>query len=114
MKDFATPASKPPILSEFASDPEMGGLVAQFVNELPSKIESIMDNWRAQNFPEVERAAHQLKGALAGHGFPLVGLAASRLEAGLRGRSAREIEREASRLGGELRALIDLCSRCRA
>ncbi len=103
-----------PILSEFASDPEMAELISIFVSELPARVGALMSDWRAQDFSAVERAAHQLKGASAGHGFPAIGLAASRVESELRGRSAGRIAQEIPRITEALRDLTELCGRARA
>ena len=104
-----TPAA--PIVSEFASDPEMAGVIAQFVNELPARARTLLDCWRAQNFTEAERTAHQLKGAGAGYGFPSISLAASRVETDLRGKSAAQVAAEAERIAADVRSLADLCAR---
>jgi len=113
-KDFPMTPSNEPIFSEFASDPEMAELIVQFVSELPDRVGSLMTNWHSQNYPEVKRAAHQLKGASAGYGFPAIGLAASRVESGLRGRSADQITQDAARLIEDIRHLSDLCTRVSA
>lgn len=106
--------STTPIFSEFASDPDMVGLIQQFVGELPARAEAILGAWRDGKFEETHRVAHQLKGASAGYGFGVIGLAASRVEAGLRGRSLAQIEADTERIGSEIRFLADLCRRATA
>ncbi len=114
MKDPSARPDHAPIISEFATDPDMVELVSQFVGELPTRAEALLSEWRAQNFAEVQRAAHQLKGASAGYGFPSIGLAASRVEADLRGRSADQISSDAARIADDIRRLTELCKRASA
>jgi len=114
MEDPALVPRRVPIFSEFASDPDMTGLVAEFVQNLPAQVDSLMRDWNAQNFSDVARTAHQLKGASAGYGFPTIGLAASTLEADLRGRSAEQIASHFPRIVADLQHLADLCGRARS
>src|ERR1043165_3649358 len=108
------PPKNPPILSEFGSAPEMAELVEQFVGELPARVGEMLDHWRAQNFAEVQRGAHQLKGASAGYGFPSIGLAASKVESSLRGQSTDQVIADAERIAAHIRALAALCGRASA
>jgi len=103
-----------PILSEFASDPDMSELISRFVMDLPARIGSIVSDWRAQDYSGVERSAHDLRCASTGHGFPVIGLAASRVITDLRGRSAEQIASEADRITGDLQRLADLCACARS
>ena len=52
-----------PILSEFASDPDMTELVDIFVGELPERVRAIESARSERNYDIIARLAHQLKGA---------------------------------------------------
>ncbi|QDT52197.1 Sensory/regulatory protein RpfC [Caulifigura coniformis] len=57
------------IRSEFADDPDMAELVAQFVEVLPSRMASLTEQLRRDDLPALQRSLHQLKGAGGGYGF---------------------------------------------
>lgn len=102
-----------PIISEFASDPDMSDLVELFVGELPARISAMQSAWREHRIQNLSRIAHQLKGSGAGYGFPTIGAAAGSLEDRLRQLSeddAAGLERAAT----EFKRLIDVCSRASA
>lgn len=94
-----------PIRSEFAQDPDMADLINMFVEEMPSRIQSIADCYREQRLAELQTIAHQLKGSGAGYGFEPVSLTAAQLEASLKTHSDIESIRD------EVDALIDVCRR---
>lgn len=73
-----------PLKSEFAGDPDMVELLEMFLTELPQRIAAIDDAARAGRLSDLQRLAHQLKGASAGYGFPSIGEAAAKVEAGLK------------------------------
>jgi HPt (histidine-containing phosphotransfer) domain-containing protein len=64
-----TPAPKPPIRSEFASDADFRELLAVFVEAIPERCRLLAELHRAGSFDELGRHAHQLKGAGGGYGF---------------------------------------------
>lgn len=76
--------SHTPIRSEFASDPDMAELVAEFVSELPDKSQTLHAALQKNQFADLQRLSHQLKGACGGYGFPQLGEAAAKLEARLK------------------------------
>jgi HPt (histidine-containing phosphotransfer) domain-containing protein len=98
-----------PILSDFATDPEMKELLQMFVSELPDRLSAIRNAWDQDDMESIRRIAHQLKGASGGYGFGIIGNAASRLEATLTAEST-----DLSLAQNELIALIDLCQRAQA
>lgn len=105
------PSGSRPIVSQYANDPEMAELVELFISELPTRLNAFQSAWRANQFRDLRRMAHQLKGASAGYGFPAIGDAAGALEHRL-----GEVEQEASlqalkSIGEEFSRLVDLCSR---
>lgn len=100
-----------PLVSEFASDPDMAELVTLFLSELPQRLGSIAEFWRNKNLREVQRVAHQLKGASAGYGFPTIGLAASKVEDRLRGADPTGIPEQLAAINNDINELVDLCRR---
>jgi HPt (histidine-containing phosphotransfer) domain-containing protein len=74
-----------PIISSFASDPEMLELVEIFVSEVPDKVDRIRNCESSQNWDELKRAAHQLKGSAGGYGFDALTPIADQLERSLQG-----------------------------
>jgi HPt (histidine-containing phosphotransfer) domain-containing protein len=100
-----------PIVSEFATDPEMADLVRQFVSELPARITALEGEWRERRIQNVARLAHQLKGSCAGYGFPALGTAAATLEDRLRATGEASAEAALAKAASEFRALVDLCAR---
>lgn len=69
--------------SEFAGDPDMVELVKMFVDEMPQRIDALLDSWQRGSAGDLRRLAHQMKGACGGYGFPQVGHAAGALEKSL-------------------------------
>jgi HPt (histidine-containing phosphotransfer) domain-containing protein len=88
-------------------DPEMAGLVAAFVAELPDRMDAIESAWRQGRTEDLRRLAHQLKGASAGYGFPDLGHDAAALERELcpRGQTSPD------RVDEGARTLLDHCRR---
>ena len=99
-----------PIISEFATDPEMADLVQLFLGELPQRISAMETAWRERRVQSLARIAHQLKGAGSGYGFPTIGTAAGSLEDRLRLLSETDAA-GLQRAAAEFKQLIDLCSR---
>jgi len=98
-----------PLHSTFAGDPDMGELIAEFAGEMPSRVEALESVAQAGSIDDLQRLAHQLKGAGAGYGFEPVSSAAARLENRLR--ALEGDERTLASVGEELRSLIETCRR---
>ncbi len=98
-------ASTSQLRSQFADDPEMAELVELFVSELPDRVESLERALTSGEFAQLQRLAHQLKGASAGYGFPTIGQAAASIEDALR----RGIESDVAMLQQQVNGLIGLC-----
>lgn len=96
-----------PIFSEFADDPDMTELVEAFVSELPRRVTALAECLEQQQLSELQRLAHQLKGASGGYGFPTLGEAAGRVESMLKAGGGSET------LRAGVEELISLCSRAR-
>src|SRR5207248_4287172 len=69
-----------PCYSTLAGDSDMAELVALFVGELPERLADIRQAAQGQNWQEVRRLAHQLRGAGGSYGFPILTTAAARVE----------------------------------
>ncbi|MCC5870178.1 MAG: response regulator, partial [Gammaproteobacteria bacterium] len=93
------------MLSEFADDPDMQPLLAEFVGELPERISHLNVLAAACEYSELGRLAHQLKGAGGGYGYPAITEAAALLE-----RAARDTEVDAAAVGDALAGLAKVCS----
>lgn len=98
------------LISEFAGDPDMQELIKLFVDEMPQRIDVLLDCWRRGAVIELRRVAHQMKGACGGYGFPQVGVVAGELESTLAELSQRG---DAGGLEGLREQIDDLVSLCR-
>lgn len=109
---MSTPAHTPsatPILSTYASDPDMLDLIQLFVDEIPDRVRTIQEFWERRDLAELKRIAHQIKGASGGYGFPTVGEAAGVLEHQLTSTPTPDL----SAVSRQVDELIDLCARIR-
>lgn len=68
------------IRSLFEDDPDMAELVRGFASELPARAGSLEELLSGNDLAELQRLAHQLKGAGGGYGFPQITDAAASLE----------------------------------
>ena len=96
------------VYSALAADPDLGDLVAMFVDEMPGRIHNLETHARDRNWRELARRAHQLKGAAGSYGFGEITPSAARLE-----HAARSGCQEAEILSS-LSELLDLCRRVRS
>ncbi|MCI0652460.1 MAG: Hpt domain-containing protein [Planctomycetes bacterium] len=60
---------EPPLISDYANDPEMVELVAMFVAEFPERIRALREAFAKRDLRELASLAHQLQGAAGGYGF---------------------------------------------
>jgi hypothetical protein len=93
-----------PITSEFAGDPDMAILIAEFVASLPGRAHAILDRINQGAIEQARTMAHQLKGAGGGYGFPQVTDAARAVDLAIRERRIDDAQLAAQ-------ALIALCGR---
>jgi len=102
------------LTSEFANDPDMSELVRLFVEEMPERIDAMLQSLERGAAGDLRRLAHQMKGACGGYGFPRVGQAAGRLENSLAafGQSVELGDLEGLR--EQVEELIGLCRRVTA
>ena len=73
-----------PLLSKFADDPDMADLVEMFIDDLPKRINELATSFEQQQFDDLRRIAHQIKGAGGGYGYPELTEAATVLEDSLK------------------------------
>lgn len=74
------PASKKPLVSTLASDPDMAELVQFFIEEIDDRIETLEQTSKSQDIAGLRTIVHQLKGAGAGYGFESISSTAGELE----------------------------------
>lgn len=96
-----------PLYSSYANEAEMEALVTRFVDGLASQIENLRRAEIDNDFPLLERLAHQLNGAAGGYGFMPVSQAAATLEKAARGATRSDEIEDA------MRCLITVCARVR-
>ena len=96
-----------PILSDFVADPDMRELVEFFVSALPERVEALQAALSESRPRDLQRLAHQMKGAAGGYGFPALGTAAAALEGTLKENENAPLER----VRKELEDLVGLCRR---
>lgn len=68
------------IRSTFADDPDMEMAIFEFVESLPNRMTTAVKFFQEQNYAELQRLVHQLKGAGGGYGFPQITEIADRVE----------------------------------
>ncbi len=109
-----TPGSPalPALTSEYATDPDMRDLVAEFVDAMPARALALQVALAEQRLRDLQRLAHQLKGAAGGYGFPTLGSAAGILESTLKSPGLKSADpAPLDRIRTQVDDLIALCSR---
>ena len=94
-----------PIYSLLADDPDLYEIVKMFVEEMPTRIDQLMNEFIAKNWSELERTAHQLRGSAGSYGFGEITPAAGKLEHALKANFAEDEIRQS------LVELIGICRR---
>lgn len=97
-----------PIYSSLGSDPDLADLVEMFVEEMPERLASFLTPFQQQNWQELRRAAHQIKGAAGSYGFPQISAMAAELE------EAVSDPPQPEQLAELVERLVNLCNRARA
>ncbi len=96
-----------PIRSQYHDDADMRELVREFASDLPNRVRRLEELLAGEDFEELERVAHQLKGAGGGYGFPQITEAAAVLELALRdGADTSRVKQGAALLSETLRAVM--------
>jgi len=96
-----------PLYSSYAKEAEMEALITRFVDGLAPQIENFRSAANDNDFPLLERLAHQLNGAAGGYGFMPVSHAAAALEKVARNAARPEEVTES------LKFMIKVCARVR-
>ena len=94
-----------PIYSLLADDTDLYEIVKMFVDEMPTRIDQLLSVFNAKNWGELERTAHQLRGAAGSYGFGEVTPAAGKLEQAVKSKLPEE------EIQQSLIELIDTCQR---
>lgn len=97
------------LYSIFGDDPDLADLVEMFVDEMPGRVDALRWLCDEKNWTELERTAHQIKGAAGSYGFDQLTPYAARLESLLA--SGEQTE---DRIREACDGLIELCRRVRA
>ena len=98
-----------PLISEFASDPEMAEMVEYFCAEVLSHVATLNDALDRRALDELRVHAHRLKGSAGGYGYPTISESAGLLE-----RMLIDETDDPAALGRQVDELVDLCRRAAA
>ncbi len=101
-------AQTTPIYSEFGGDEDLGELVEMYVDEMPGRIQAMVETLAAKDWEGLARLAHQLKGASGSYGFMPISQVAAQLENALKKNSEPE---EIDRF---FQQTINVCQRAKA
>jgi HPt (histidine-containing phosphotransfer) domain-containing protein len=97
-----------PLYSSYGADPDLGELVALFVNEIPQRVDQLLSDLESGNRSGVQRTAHQLKGAAGSYGFSQVTPYAACVESLIRREEGEDQVRAA------IAELVEVCRRMRS
>jgi histidine phosphotransfer protein HptB len=95
------------VYSRLGSDPNLADIVDMFVNEMPNRVELLLDSMSKGDWDAVRQAAHRLKGAAGSYGFDAISPVAGKLEAAVLNKQPEED------IGEAVADLIVLCRRVR-
>ena len=98
------PDDEKPLISDLADDPIFEEIVAEFVGELPDRVEGLQEALTEGEGDLLRRLCHQLKGAGGGYGFPSITQQAARAERAVKaGKNTAKITEEVESLMALLR-----------
>jgi HPt (histidine-containing phosphotransfer) domain-containing protein len=97
-----------PLYSNIGTDPDFQELVALFVEEMPQRIQKILNYLHQGNLEGLHHICHQLKGSAGGYGFPPISLAADQVVQAIRNHGPEEQIRQ------NVEYLVALCRQARA
>lgn len=97
------------IYSTLGDDPDLGEIVELFVEEMPARMAALTSCRDAQDWQQLGRLAHQLKGACGSYGFAQLTAQAARLE-----KACRCDEPTEEQMLAELQQMLSMCSRVRS
>jgi histidine phosphotransfer protein HptB len=84
--------AKTPIRSDFAMDADFREVLEAFVDALPERRRLLIELHRDGSLDELERQAHQLKGAGGGYGFSEISAAGAELQHACRAQDPTHVE----------------------
>jgi histidine phosphotransfer protein HptB len=96
------------VYSRLAGDPDLQEIVDLFVEEMPERIATLLEQLNAADWAGLRRTAHQLKGAAGSYGFDLISPSAGKVESAIHDGQPEEQIRAA------VAELADLCHRARS
>ena len=96
------------LYSTLGGDPDLGDLVSMFVEEMPDRIATLEQAIVCRDWENLQRMAHQLKGAAGSYGFHQLTPFAAAVESSVRDNAPDEKIRSA------LQNLIEMCRQVRA
>ncbi|MCE5268564.1 MAG: response regulator [Planctomycetaceae bacterium] len=96
------PPASQPVVSLLIDDPEVADIVPGFIGRLPGYVTSMREAYAAGRYEELQRSAHQLKGAGGCYGYPSLTDAGRTLE-----EAAKQRDESAAQRG--LDAIAVLC-----
>ncbi len=96
------------LVSDLTGDPDLAGLIEEFVGELPARIQTLEQACADADLDAVARLAHQLKGSAGGYGFPSITDMAAELEKRAKAKEDLDALRHA------VQQVVDLCRRATA
>ena len=95
------------VYSRLAGDPDLREIVDMFVEEMPGRVATLLDQLHAADWEGLRRTAHQLKGAAGSYGFDAISPCAGKVESAVRDDEPME------RILATVEELVDLCNRTR-
>ena len=96
------------LYSALASDPDLSELVDMYVDEMPDRIAVLKELLSSENWEELRRFAHQMKGAAGSYGFEAVSPIAGAVEDAIRSDAPEDQVRQS------VTELLGTCARIRA
>ena len=102
-----TVVSQEYVYSRLAGDPDLREIVDLFVEEMPERVATLLDQLQRQDWEGLRRTAHQLKGAAGSYGFDAISPCAGKVESAIRDGEPEQ------RIRATVEELVDLCNRTR-
>ena len=99
-----SPSRSDGILSKFADDPQLAGILPGFVERLPSQLDALCEALEEERLEDIQRLAHRLTGAGGSYGYPTLSEVTRSLE----------LAAKADDMGGAAAALAKVKQVCAA
>lgn len=95
------------LYSRLAADADLGEIVDMFVEEMPTRVATLLQQVDTMDWEGLRRTAHQLKGAAGSYGFDAISPSAGKVESAVRDGEPEERIRET------VQDLVALCKLAR-